>query len=169
MRSSGIRCKRLATPAPVTARAVVRRQARHHAYVAIGERAQEYPTQRPVHHADAVEIPRADHQVVGLPSQPPAREDTPGRATGPRPSGKSDRRPFARVPVSGRRRTNVRDLALLSDAAPQPGRGVRVRAHRRLVPFRLVSRRPPRGRGNLRARGRPSPAAAGCRARCTSA
>ena len=52
----------LAPPAPIAARAVSRRKARHGADVSVGERAQDDAVQRPVHHADPVQVARADHE-----------------------------------------------------------------------------------------------------------
>ena len=83
--------ERLAPPAAEAARAVARRQPRDRADVAVRERAEKDPVQRPVHDADAVQIARADHEVV-VAARPRAPAGTPDRARGRRPSGRSDRR-----------------------------------------------------------------------------
>ena len=56
--------QRLAAPAPEPARAVVDVEARDGTDVAVGERAEDDPPQRPVDDADAVQVSRADDDVV---------------------------------------------------------------------------------------------------------
>ena len=56
--------QRVAPPAAVPARAVARGQPGDGADVAVRERAQDDAAQRPVHHADAVQVARAEHEVV---------------------------------------------------------------------------------------------------------
>ena len=70
--------QRLAAPAAIAAGAVARRQRGDEADVAVGERAQEDPVQRPVDDADAVQVARADDEVVA----PPRRSTRSGRYSG---------------------------------------------------------------------------------------
>jgi hypothetical protein len=57
-------CERLAAPAPVAAGAIAWRELRDRADVLVREGAEEDAVQRPVHHADALEVARTDHHVV---------------------------------------------------------------------------------------------------------
>ena len=56
--------ERFAPPAAESAGAVARRELRDRADVLVRERAEKDPVQRPVHDADAIQIARADHDVV---------------------------------------------------------------------------------------------------------
>ena len=58
--------QRLPSPASESARAVARSQARDQPDIAVGERAQEESMERPVHDAHAVEVARADYDVVSV-------------------------------------------------------------------------------------------------------
>ena len=84
--------QRFAAPAAIAGGDVAHVQAGDSADVEVGELAQDDPAQRPVHHADAVEVSRADDEIGA--AQRPARSSPAGisdRARGRRPSGRRSR------------------------------------------------------------------------------
>src|SRR2546423_1866993 len=55
--------QRFPAPASIARRAIVRIEARHHPDVPIRKRAQDDSPQRPIHHADAIQVARSDHEI----------------------------------------------------------------------------------------------------------
>ena len=160
--------QRLAAPAAEAAGAVVGAQPGDGTDVAVGERAEDDALQRPVDHADAVQVARPDDDVVRSRRPPPCRAGTSGRATSRRPSGRSGRPCPAPARAAGRRRTTGRDRACRCGAATSTRPGNSRASSSAIAPVpsgdpssTTITRR----RDSAAPRG---PVPAGCRARCTS-
>ena len=165
--SSGSPRERLAPPAAEPARAVGGRDAGDGPHVAIGERAQEDPVQRPVHDADAGQVPRPDHQVVLLGGLRQRRQVL-GTVRKVRVHLEDELRARFERRISSHRRRSGRGRAGRFGAAPRrvPDAARRARQPRHRCHPATRRRRP--AAGSPGARVFPARAQEGCPVRCRS-